>query len=216
LLKVDYCYRHVKGMAALRDRIRHGELGELLAADLTFHNAYGPSKAWCFDASLAGGGCVTDLGTHLIDLLLWLLEYPVASVNSCHLFAQGRRITSSLQGIEDFAVAELCIGDAAPARLACSWNFHAGRDAIIEVYLHGSKAGAVWRNVNGSFYDFEVAILHGAKQELLGTYPDEWGARALTAWIDDLHAGKGFDTEAAGLIQGAQLIDACYGRASTL
>lgn len=213
LLQVDYCYRQVRGMTELRQRIRQGALGKLLAVDLTFHNAYAPGKAWCLDAALAGGGCLIDLGTHLIDLLLWLLDAPSTRVVGSHLFAQGRRLADAAQGIEDYATAELSLGPDAVARLSCSWNVHAGRDAIIEVFLHGTKAGAIWRNVNGSFYDFEVAMLHGAQQRLLGSYPDDWGSRALTAWINALQHGQGFDPDVENLLQVAQLIDACYGRA---
>jgi predicted dehydrogenase len=214
LLHVDYCYRHVRGMPELRARIRNGELGELIAIDLTFHNAYSPGKSWCFDPPLAGGGCIIDLGTHLIDLVLWLLDYPNAQWVNSHLFAQGRRVAPGQNAIEDFGAVEFLLANGAPVRLSCSWNFHAGRDAIIDVALHGTRAGAEWRNVNGSFYDFEVALLRGAQRELLGSYldGDDWGGRALAAWLDRLQLDTSFDDETVGLLAGARLIDACYQR----
>lgn len=214
LLDVDYCYRHVRGMAELRERLRHGELGELIAVDLTFHNAYAPGRSWCFDPTLAGGGCIIDLGTHLVDLLLWLLDYPKTEWVSSHLFAQGRRVAPGQKAIEDFGTVEFRLANGAPVRLSCSWNLHAGRDAIIDVMLHGTRAGAEWRNVNGSFYDFEVALLHGAQQEVLGSDCDaaHWGGRALQAWVDRLQLDAGFDDDATGLLADARLIDACYQR----
>jgi hypothetical protein len=55
---------------------RRGRLGQPFAADLVFHNAYGPGKDWFFDPAQSGGGCVIDLGVHLVDLALWALDWP--------------------------------------------------------------------------------------------------------------------------------------------
>src|SRR3954453_6671205 len=66
LLGVDPSYRHAAAMRAVRDAVR--ELGKIFAAELTFHNAYGPDKSWFYDRDLSGGGCVLDLGVHLVDL----------------------------------------------------------------------------------------------------------------------------------------------------
>src|SRR5690554_6240294 len=66
LLGVDFCYRHLAGMAELRRRIQAGALGHPFAGRLVFHNAYGPDKPWFYDRNLAGGGCLMDLGIHLI------------------------------------------------------------------------------------------------------------------------------------------------------
>src|SRR5205085_415527 len=71
LLGVDLSYRHTEAMRHIGALARSGELGDIYAIDLVFHNAYGPDKAWFRDVKLSGGGCVIDLGTHLVDLALW-------------------------------------------------------------------------------------------------------------------------------------------------
>ncbi|HZC28302.1 MAG TPA: Gfo/Idh/MocA family oxidoreductase, partial [Gaiellaceae bacterium] len=76
LLAVDLSYRHVEAVRVVCDLVRSGSLGEIYAVDLVFHNAYGPDKPWFRDPALAGGGCVIDLGIHLVDLLLWVLDFP--------------------------------------------------------------------------------------------------------------------------------------------
>ncbi|HLL45827.1 MAG TPA: Gfo/Idh/MocA family oxidoreductase, partial [Longimicrobiaceae bacterium] len=75
LLEVDLSYRFTEGMRRIRDAVRSGALGRVFAADLVFHNAYGPDKPWFYDRSLSGGGCVMDLGVHLVDLALWVLDF---------------------------------------------------------------------------------------------------------------------------------------------
>jgi predicted dehydrogenase len=92
LLGVDFSYRFTEGMRRIRDIIRSGELGRIYAADLVFHNAYGPDKSWFYDPALSGGGCVMDLGVHLVDLALWSLDFPGMSSVSSKLFAAGEPV----------------------------------------------------------------------------------------------------------------------------
>jgi predicted dehydrogenase len=208
LLAVDYSYRHVQGMQELRERIRAGELGEINAIDLIFHNAYGPNKQWCFDRSQAGGGCLLDLGVHLIDLALWLQDAPSMRVVSSRLFSQGRVATR--QDVEELAYVELVQSNGAVVRIACSWHAQIGCDAEISAHIQGSRGGARWRNVNGSFVDFELDLLRGNQREHLGSSRDDWGPGALCAWIQRLRADSSFDDEALGIAAGAKLIEQAY------
>ncbi len=59
-------YRYTDAMRQIRDLIASGELGTRVRADLTFHNAYGPSKPWFYDKALSRARCVIDLGVHLV------------------------------------------------------------------------------------------------------------------------------------------------------
>ena len=61
LLGVDLSYRFTDAMGNLRRLVHSGDLGEIFAAELAFHNAYGPQKPWFYDSTLSGGGCVMDL-----------------------------------------------------------------------------------------------------------------------------------------------------------
>jgi predicted dehydrogenase len=46
LLGVDLSYRFTAAMGHLRRLVQSGELGEIFAGKLVFHNAYGPQKPW--------------------------------------------------------------------------------------------------------------------------------------------------------------------------
>src|SRR6185312_14483942 len=129
LLRVDFCYRTLAGVAELAWLVQSGALGEVYCADLLFHNAYGPDKPWFYDLRQSAGGCVMDLGIHLIDLLLWVLAYPpVAEVRS-RLHCGGRLLPTRPCELEDHAVAEIQFASGTTARIACSWGLPAGRDA---------------------------------------------------------------------------------------
>jgi predicted dehydrogenase len=214
LLDVDLSYRHLEGARRIRDLVRNGELGQVFAADLTFHNAYGPDKPWFYDPALSGGGCVMDLGTHLVDLLAWTLDFPSVEATSARLFACGAPLAGRTDVTEDYAAATLDLASGASARLTCSWNLSAGQDAVIAAEFYGTRGGAVLRNVGGSFYDFTAYRTQGARRVPLAEPPDAWGGRAVVAWARRLADSPAYDDRAEHLVQLAAAIDAIYGRAS--
>lgn len=212
LLHVDFSYRFTQAMQAIRQLIASGELGDIYACDLTFHNAYGPDKAWFYDLSQAGGGCVMDLGVHLVDLVLWTLPGARVDDASSSLFSNGERRAHPSGCVEDYAVAHMRLSTGADVRIACSWNLHAGRDAIICAEFHGTTGGARMRNVNGSFYDFVAQRFTGARSETLCQPPDAWGGRAAVHWARTLATSPGFDRAAEDYVRVAQTLDAIYGQ----
>ena len=209
-LGVDFCYRHVDGMHELRRRVLDGAIGEVVSVDLTFHNAYGPDNAWCQDRVLAGGGCMMDLGVHLLDLAQWLQGMPLMERVRSRLFSGGQPVQGRGDTLEDLAYAEFIQANGAMVRLACSWHAHIGQPAIIQVALNGTRGGALWNNVDGSFYDFELRLFRGTSCERLGSHPDDWGPRALRQWLRRLQTDASFDAEAADYIRSAALIEEVY------
>jgi predicted dehydrogenase len=214
LLGADFSYRHVEGLQRIREIAAAAELGRLYAADLVFHNAYGPDKAWFYDPELSGGGCVMDLGIHLVDLALWLFDFPRVEHVSSNLLAKGRPLESRRE-VEDYAVATLTLDGGAVARIACSWNLPAGRDAVIGLELYGTEGSAALANVHGSFYDFAAERRRGTTRETLAEPPDDWGGRAAIDWGRRLALGEGFDPAAGELVRVAEVIDDIYAAADS-
>ncbi|WP_230530180.1 Gfo/Idh/MocA family protein [Microvirga roseola] len=212
LLGVDLSYRFTEGMRRIREIIASGELGSIYAVDLVFHNAYGPDKPWFYDPALSGGGCVMDLGVHLVDLALWTLGHPGIAKVSGTLFAGGEPLKDSAAQVEDYAVATVGLETGAVVQLACSWRLQAGCDAMISAAFYGTQGGAALRNVNGSFYDFTADRYRGTARETLASPPDEWGGRAAADWAMRLAAGERFDPAAERLVDVARVLDRIYGR----
>lgn len=213
LLGVDLSYRYTHAVQELYALIQQGELGEIFAANLIFHNAYGPDKPWFYDITQSGGGCVMDLGIHLVDLALWCLDFPEITSVKSSLYHKGMRLTSFEEHVEDYGVACLETEPGASINLQCSWNLSAGRDAIIEARFYGTRGGAAFRNINGSFYDFVAEKYEGTKTTLLSSHPDEWSGRAGVVWSKRLATGMRFDSVAAAeYLKTAAIIDRIYGR----
>lgn len=215
LLGVDFSYRYTEAMVRVRETIGAGAIGEVYAANLVFHNAYGPDKPWFYDKALSGGGCVMDLGIHLIDLVLWALGNPrvgprVVDVSS-RLLAGGKPLRPG--DVEDFAAVQLTLDTGAIVQLGCSWRLPAGCDAVIEAAFYGARGGVALRNVNGSFYDFTAELYTGTRRTTLASPPDDWGGRAVVAWAQRLAAGVRFDPEIERAVDVAEVIDTIYARA---
>jgi predicted dehydrogenase len=148
LLFVDYSYRFLETTDGLRKAI--SEIGPVRSARAAFHNIYGPGaeKTWFFDARLSGGGALIDLGVHLLDLALWLLQPGQVRVLSADLSPRDMPVESSstvtvrLDGVE--------------FTLEVSWNSQRPLTEIcFEVEsLHGSVVR--WENVEGSFFRFRT------------------------------------------------------------
>jgi len=211
LLAVDLSYRFTEGMRRIRALLDEGALGEVYAVDLIFHNAYGPDKGWFYDPALSGGGCVMDLGVHLVDLALWSLDFPQVERVSSDLLSGGRPLREGQ--VEDYAVANLALDGGASVRLACSWRLPAGQEAVISAAFYGTEGGAALRNVGGSFYDFTAERFRGTSTETLSSPPDAWGGRAAADWAGRLARGARFDPAAERLVDVSAVLDRIYGRA---
>ena len=200
-----------RALASIVDLVRNGTLGRIYAIDMIFHNAYGPDKPWFYDRALSGGGCVMDLGVHLVDLALWTMDFPALRGDvTAALFANGEPLEANDGAVEDYAVASFSLAGGQIVRVACSWRLHAGQEAEISASFYGTKGGAALRNVRGSFYDFTAEQYRGIHRETLTMPPDEWAGRAAVNWVRQLAAGERFDTAAERLITIADVLDQIY------
>lgn len=214
LLAVDFSYRFISGAGGIRELIQGGDLGHVYAVDLIFHNGYGPDKPWFYDRELSGGGCVIDLGIHLVDLMFWMLDSPRVGQVTSRLFAGGEPLGVNSTKVEDYATAQLDLDTGTVAQLSCSWKLHAGREAIIEASFYGTRGGASLHNRGGSFFDFTAERFNGTAREVISApqYQNaDWGGRAALEWTIALAAGCKFDSECERLIEVARTLDAIYG-----
>jgi predicted dehydrogenase len=146
VLFVDYTYRYLPTIQAFYACLEG--LGKLRAVRAVFHNIYGPGKAWFFDPALSGGGALMDLGVHLIDLGVWLLQPRHARLEHVELsFTQG-------YAVEDAATVQFRF-DTVPFEMQVSWKAPRPLTEIaFEVEAEGGRLR--WENVDGSFFHFRT------------------------------------------------------------
>ncbi len=212
LLGVDLSYRFTEGMQKIYELAKNNSFGKIFAVDLVFHNAYGPDKDWFYNPELSGGGCLIDLGIHLIDLALWVLGFPDVENVSSAVTSGGKLVDNPEKVTEDFVSAQFITAGGAVVRLTSSWNLNAGKEAEIKASFYGTSAAAIFENVNGSFYDFETRLCHGTSSETISSPPYEWGGNALADWTKRLAKNNSFNPQIKEYIRVAEIIDKIYGR----
>jgi len=211
LLRVDLCYRHSAALRRAREVVRSGELGRVFSVELVFHNAYGPDKSWARDLQLAGGGCLMDLGVHLLDAASFVLGSKTFVAARSQLHSRGSRLALPPDRVEDFATGSVHLADGTALEIACSWQSSFGDHARIRAAFYGTEGGVGFENVAGSFYDFVCDRYRGPQRERLVEGPDDWSGRALIGWLEELRESNSY-RDCRELVEVSQLLDALYGR----
>jgi hypothetical protein len=86
-------------------------------------------------------------------------------------------------------------------------------DAVIEVSFYGTKGGVSFRNINGSFYEFETLSFQGTSRKTISSPGDAWGGKAAIHWAEELACnGNVFNPEAELYVKSAEILDQIYKR----
>jgi predicted dehydrogenase len=114
---------------ALRSFVSGGELGEVryLRAGWLNRRVAPNRTTWRHRRAGAGGGALMDLGIQLLDLCLWILDYP----RPVRLVAHMHRNRES--EVEDSAILVLELDGGQVVNLEVTWDLVADRD---RQYLH--------------------------------------------------------------------------------
>jgi predicted dehydrogenase len=102
----------------LKESIDEGTLGDVYYARARWHKRREAvrQEAWYYQSRRSGGGVVMDLGLPMLDLALWLCDYPAP-----------RRVTASffyhlVVDVEDTAVVTLSCEGGLAISIETSWN----------------------------------------------------------------------------------------------
>ncbi len=211
LIAVDFHFRNVPGVAEMVALIRDGAVGEVFAVDLRWQSMFGSEETGASNV----GGCLVELGSHLIDLAMHVLDEPaVHSVNG-RRYASGRLLSGpQTRSADDHVVADLVVGNETTIRLACSWRAALGQEAVVEASFVGTRGTLRVRNVAGMLDAFRVEHCEGARCRTLGGTRDAWSGRMADAWVRQLARDPRFDMAAARIPLVAGIIDRIAGRES--
>ena len=166
--QMSFEYRFIPAIMRARQLINEGKLGDVFHFRAEYlHSGYiNPERpmSWRLDKSRAGGGALFDLGSHVIDLVLFLLG-EIDSVNAlCKTFIEERPIEKGAKDKAKVEVDDLCImqvslkeggvGVLEASRMATGTN----NDLRFEV--HGTKGALKFDLMDPNwlyFYDLQRA-----------------------------------------------------------
>lgn len=156
IISVGMNQRFLPDCQRLARLVRSGALGDVYHAQAFWFRRAGIPKlgSWFGSKALAGGGALYDIGVHLLDLALFLLDrFEPVSVSG-HVYSTfgprglgegGWGLSDRDQpafDVDDSATAWLRFADGATLTLDVSWARHQGESDRMNVVLSGSEAGA--------------------------------------------------------------------------
>jgi 1,5-anhydro-D-fructose reductase (1,5-anhydro-D-mannitol-forming) len=120
-----------------------GAIGKVTGIQITFSGQYPPKPGdWHRNRSISGGGPLMDVGTHCLDLLMYL----------CGPVAESKALISSLvweTPVEDTATLLLRMQSGAHATIRADWSALLPEDEIINtVEIWGTKGSIVAAPIN--------------------------------------------------------------------
>jgi len=109
---------------ALKPFLTGGELGGIFLARGAWLNrkVRSPRPTWRHRLATAGGGAFMDVGVQILDLALWLLQFPKVSSVYAHM-----NRPQDME-VEDSATVVLRLGDGGAVSVSVSWSLVADRD----------------------------------------------------------------------------------------
>ena len=160
LLMTAQHFRFAGASQAMKREIEMGVLGDIYHARswMLRRNAMIPLPSFT-SKKHAGGGPGIDIGTHVLDLTLWLMGHPkpvAVSGTAKTIFGHRPGMWSKSRpdmpmpkgdqfDVEDFAAAFVRFDNDATLMMEVSWfmhHDHMGED--MQIWLYGSEAGAHW------------------------------------------------------------------------
>lgn len=156
-LMVCYNYRYRSDSLWVRRLVQSGRLGQIYNASVSWRRETGIPGWGLFGSKAAsGGGALIDLGVHVIDLGLWMMDFPVVKTISADvrtLFGPyGRKTwgrTPTITRIDDFdvddgGIAFARLDNGASMIINVSWAEHSqANDDYFRVELQGTEGTAI-------------------------------------------------------------------------
>jgi|TARA_Y100000310_G_scaffold344735_1_gene459144 predicted dehydrogenase len=148
--------RFVAGAQAIKTMVARGDLGEIYHGRAFWMRRSGIPRmgTWFGSKELAGGGSLLDIGVHLLDLALYILDNfePVSVSGATYSKFGPRGLGEGGWGlsdreeipfdVDDFATALIRLKGGVSVTLDVSWALHQRDSNLMNVNLFGTEAGA--------------------------------------------------------------------------
>jgi len=155
-LSVGMNQRFLPDSQRLAELVHAGQLGHVYQCKAFWYRRAGIPKlgTWFGKKELAGGGALFDIGVHLLDLALFLMNRfdPVSVSGQVYSTFGPRGLGEGGWGmserthadfdVEDGATALIRFADGATLSLDVAWAIHQKEPDRMNVLLHGTDAGA--------------------------------------------------------------------------
>lgn len=227
-LSIAYQNRFRRDSLWMKEAARSGEFGEIYVAKAhAVRRRAVPTWGVFLDLEKQGGGPLIDIGTHALDLALWMMDNyePRAVLGTTYrkLAEQGSQANEwgpwdpAKFTVEDSAFAMITMKNGATIWLESSWALNTLDVDEAKVTLCGTKAGADMKGglrVNGEehgrLYTKEIQL--GSAWD--NTVPNDAAEKEARAWIDAILQDREPVVTAKQALVVQQILEAVYESAS--
>jgi predicted dehydrogenase len=137
-LMVGMNLRYRPDSMLIRSLIDAGEIGNPFYIKCGWIRKQSSSEKWFNKREEAGGGVILDLGVNLIDLALWLADYPkvisISTKNYCH----------NSKNLEDTSISLIRCENSVTINIEASWSLAEEKDTFY-TNVYGTK-GSIGAN----------------------------------------------------------------------
>lgn len=220
ILAYNFQRRQTPEYSFLQKALSDGKFGEIYHIKATYLRRRGiPGWGNFTNKTIQGGGALIDLGVHILDLALGLIDYqsPTKIVGNTYDFI-GKTGGKGLKGnwdpakfeVEDACFAYLSFADNTSISLSSSFALNRQKEETINLEIFGTKAGAslnpleMFTEIGGELANIQFPHLTNTDPQLLNT----------TAFLDACD-GKSFNictAEEGAVLQ--QIVEDIYDSAS--
>jgi len=228
-LSVSYQNRFRKDAQHLKKLCKDGVLGHIYFAKAhALRRRFIPTWGDFLNKEKQGGGALIDIGTHALDLTLWLMdnyEPKLVVGKTYNYFGRKENIpmrmtpeSSKEYDIDDSGFAFIEMKNGASIILESSWALNTLDFAEAQTTLCGTRAGADMKNglrINGVSQD-TLYETHIDAQEEIDPFADSApGRREMEAWINAVREGTQPVVQARQALAVARILDAIYTSSET-
>ncbi len=135
-LMVGMNYRFRPDTMVLKSLIEKGEIGKIFFIKAGWLNKLSSDNKWMTQKDKSGGGVFLDLGIVLLDLVLWMLNFPpIQRVNA-------KMYRHKTKSVEDTAIVFAEVKYGVSLIIESSWSYHYAED-FFYCELYGSEGSAM-------------------------------------------------------------------------
>lgn len=157
LLMTAQHFRFDGAARALKAEIENGALGDVYhARSWMLRRSGAPTRPTFVEKKHSGGGPCIDIGVHILDLTLWMMEHPKPVAVSGVTQDRLRRLPGAFSNwggpipenwdVEEFAAAFVRFDNGATLVLEVAWllNHPKTHGEDMQMWLYGDRGGAHW------------------------------------------------------------------------
>lgn len=224
-LSVSYQNRFKSENQLLKEMIEDGRIGDIyFAKSLALRRRGVPNWGTFLNKEKQGGGPLIDIGTHALDLTLWLMDNYQPKIVLGNVFDKFADLNSDANyfgpwdpkeyGVEDSAFAHIIMENGASIILESSWALNIPEEKSIKTQLSGTKAGAD---------NFDGLAINGEKEGRLFKEQLETSAHGeespgdmeMRLWIESIREDTEPPVKAEEALVVSQILEAVYHSAET-